>query len=203
MAWRRPIVSIWVAKASSLRNRLLCASAIQNSRMLVKCRAAGPTFHSNVNDLWSCLFAPKICSLKPMAAKLATLQQPITEAHFSECPSIGSATDTTTRSSVVIEPGASLIHARLRASIAGLDKGTFTEGHELDRKRRVPKEMVGRWLWRIVLDESRRYSLNGKTDALSPAVQRRIIFFTDADLRQSPPRLAVDTVLRHAMVANR
>jgi hypothetical protein len=30
-----PIVSIWVAKASSLRNRLLCASAIQNSRMLV------------------------------------------------------------------------------------------------------------------------------------------------------------------------
>src|SRR6516225_11822458 len=32
--------------------------------------------------------------------------------------------------SVVIEPGASPIHARLRASIAGLDQGEFTEGHE-------------------------------------------------------------------------
>jgi hypothetical protein len=48
--------------------------------------------------------------------------------------------------SVVIEPGASLIHARLRASLANLDEGEFTEGHELDRKWRVPKEMVGRRL---------------------------------------------------------
>jgi hypothetical protein len=37
--------------------------------------------------------------------------------------------------SVVIEPGASLIHARLRAS---LDQDEFTEGHELDRKWQVP-----------------------------------------------------------------
>jgi hypothetical protein len=36
--------------------------------------------------------------------------------------------------SVVIEPGASLIHARMRASLAELDEGEFTEGHELDRK---------------------------------------------------------------------
>jgi hypothetical protein len=36
--------------------------------------------------------------------------------------------------SVVIEPGASIIHARLRASLSGLDEGAFTEGHELDRK---------------------------------------------------------------------
>jgi len=48
--------------------------------------------------------------------------------------------------SVVIEPGASLIHARLRASLANLDQGDFTEGHELDRKWRVAKEMIGRRL---------------------------------------------------------
>jgi hypothetical protein len=34
--------------------------------------------------------------------------------------------------SVVIEPGASLVHARMRASLANLDQGEFTEGHELD-----------------------------------------------------------------------
>ena len=46
---------------------------------------------------------------------------------------------------VVIEPGASPIHARLRASLAKLDEGEFTEGHELDRKteKQVPKAMIG------------------------------------------------------------
>jgi hypothetical protein len=33
-----------------------------------------------------------------------------------------------------IEPGASPIDARMRASLADLDEGEFTEGHELDRK---------------------------------------------------------------------
>jgi len=37
--------------------------------------------------------------------------------------------------SIVIEPGASPIHARMRASLADLDEGDFTEGHELDRHR--------------------------------------------------------------------
>ena len=46
--------------------------------------------------------------------------------------------------SVVIEPGASPIHARLQASLTGLDEGEFTEGHELDRKWQVPKTMIGR-----------------------------------------------------------
>jgi hypothetical protein len=32
------------------------------------------------------------------------------------------------------------------ASLDGLDEGEFTEGHELDRKWRVPKAMIGRRL---------------------------------------------------------
>jgi hypothetical protein len=56
---------------------------------------------------------------------------------------------------VVIEPGDSLIHARMRASLAGLGEGTFTEGHELDSKtqKRVPKGMIGR---RLSQDEAKR-----------------------------------------------
>ena len=34
----------------------------------------------------------------------------------------------------------------LRASIAGLDQGEFTEGHQLDGKWRVRKAMIGRRL---------------------------------------------------------
>jgi hypothetical protein len=55
--------------------------------------------------------------------------------------------------SVVIEPGASPIHARMRAVLAGLDEGELTEGHELDRKMRVPKEMIGR---RLSQEEAKR-----------------------------------------------
>jgi len=36
------------------------------------------------------------------------------------------------------------IHARLRASLAKLDEGEFTEGHELDRKWRVRPHPHGR-----------------------------------------------------------
>jgi len=48
--------------------------------------------------------------------------------------------------SVVIEPGASLVHARMRASLAELDQGDFTEGHELPGKWKVAQEMIGRRL---------------------------------------------------------
>ena len=55
--------------------------------------------------------------------------------------------------SVVIEPGASLVHARMRAALHGLDQGDFTEGYELDRKWKVAKEMVGR---RLSQEEAKR-----------------------------------------------
>jgi hypothetical protein len=32
----------------------------------------------------------------------------------------------------------------MRAALTNLAEGEFTEGHELDRKWRVPKEMIGR-----------------------------------------------------------
>ena len=34
----------------------------------------------------------------------------------------------------------------MRASLANLDEGEFTEGHELDRKWKVAKEIIGRRL---------------------------------------------------------
>jgi hypothetical protein len=34
----------------------------------------------------------------------------------------------------------------MHAALANLDQGDFTEGHELDRKWRMAKEMVGRRL---------------------------------------------------------
>jgi hypothetical protein len=57
--------------------------------------------------------------------------------------------------SVVIEPGASAIHARMRAALADLDQGEFTEGYELDRKtaKQVPKAMIRR---RLSQEEAKR-----------------------------------------------
>jgi len=34
----------------------------------------------------------------------------------------------------------------MQAALGGLDEGDFTEGHELDRKWRLPKAMIGRRL---------------------------------------------------------
>jgi hypothetical protein len=55
--------------------------------------------------------------------------------------------------SVVIEPGASLVHAKMRAALDNLDQGEFTKGHELPGKWKVAKEMVGR---RLSQEEAKR-----------------------------------------------
>jgi len=41
----------------------------------------------------------------------------------------------------------------LRAALTNLDEGEFAEGHKLDRKWKVPKEMVGR---RLSQEEAKR-----------------------------------------------
>ena len=41
----------------------------------------------------------------------------------------------------------------MRSALAELDQGEFTEGHELDRKWKVAKEMIGR---RLSQEEAKR-----------------------------------------------
>ena len=90
--------------------------------------------------------------------------------------------------SVVIEPGASLIHARIRSAIAELDQGEFTEGHELDRKWRVPKQMIGRRLSQIeakglLARFDRHWSLSiGLSSAGVSVIQSAILFLRERKL---------------------
>jgi hypothetical protein len=52
------------------------------------------------------------------------------------------------RVDVVIQRGGSLIQARMVSSMANLDDGDFTEGHQLDPKtaKLVPKDRIGKRL---------------------------------------------------------
>jgi hypothetical protein len=49
---------------------------------------------------------------------------------------------------VVLQPAASLIHAKLAVDVQNLTPGEFTEGHQLDAKliKRIPKKLIGKVL---------------------------------------------------------
>jgi hypothetical protein len=57
------------------------------------------------------------------------------------------ACDTPEGICVILQPASSLVHARLVAAM-NHEPGTFSEGHELQKKhiRRIPKKMIGRCL---------------------------------------------------------
>ena len=59
------------------------------------------------------------------------------------CPSTGFAIQI----AVVIEPAHSLVYARLRASLDGLDQGEFTEGHEQGPQGRYWRAPLRRRPW--------------------------------------------------------
>jgi hypothetical protein len=46
---------------------------------------------------------------------------------------------------VALQPGFSLIHARMAAAVNELEPGEFIEGHQLDAKtiKKIPKNMIG------------------------------------------------------------
>ena len=63
------------------------------------------------------------------------------------------------RIEVAIVEGLSLIHARVRPALYGINAdATFTQGHELDTERaaRMPREYVGRMLSRAGSRASRK-----------------------------------------------
>jgi hypothetical protein len=80
-------------------------------------------------------------------------------------PSTGSVTATTIR----LQSSSSLgLHPFMPVcvpALAGLDEGTFTEGHELDRKttKQVPKAMIGR---RLSQEEAKRLLGEGDSPSL-------------------------------------
>src|SRR5262245_45534197 len=80
----------------------------------------------------TCSFLPNICSLLPR--------------DILSLPAPTSLPPPKTKIAAAIRAAAKTLHPFMLvcgASLAGLDEGTFTEGHELDRKWRVPKEMGG------------------------------------------------------------
>jgi hypothetical protein len=136
-------------------------------RLLAKCltRAPAPLCRSTKAGAFSRL---KVLSLRSILGRMARKPQPPNLFWLAYRHSDGRSAGV-----VVIESG-DLLHARLKASLAGVDRELeFASGHQLDpvSAEQVPANMIGRFLDDGDLRKLHRMLIKKKPPA--PSVRRR------------------------------